>query len=305
MSGTVVAPASEDRPTALVTGHAGFTGRYVADALAQAGYRVVGLQDPGSGAAVDLLDREGLRRVVQATKPQAVVHLAAVAFVAHGDVEGMYRVNVAGTRNLFEALAAQPDTPRAVVVASSANVYGNATAGAIPETAPLAPANDYAVSKLAMEHVARLWQERLPIVVTRPFNYTGVGQGAQFLIPKIVGHFRARRPAIELGNLDVSRDFSDVRIVAQTYRRLVETAPVGQVVNICSGTGHALRDILDMMAAIAGYAIEVRVNPAFVRSNEVAHLVGDRSRLDRLVGPLAAIPLADTLRWMYESAATA
>lgn len=296
-----MAPTSDPRPVALVTGLAGFTGRYVGEALEAAGYRVVGLRDPESGAPVNLLDRDGVRRVVDATAPQAVVHLAAIAFVAHGDVDAMYRVNVVGTRHLLEALAATPRQPRVVVLASSANIYGNATEGALGEDQPPAPANDYAVSKLAMEYMARLWTGRLPLVVTRPFNYTGRGQDLQFLVPKIVDHFRRDARTIELGNIHVSRDFSDVRTVAEVYRRLVETAPVGEVVNICSGTGHALLDVLGMMSRIAGYTIDVQVNPAFVRAGEVARLVGDRTRLDALVGPVKEIPLEQTLRWMYEA----
>lgn len=297
-----MAPVSDDaRQVALVTGHTGFTGRHVCAALAAAGYRVHGLEDAATGAHIDLLDRDAVRRAVAAVAPDAVVHLAAISFVAHDDVDAMYRVNIVGTRNLLEALASQPARPRVVVLASSANIYGNATPGSISEDAPAAPANDYAVSKLAMEHVARLWMDRLPIVVTRPFNYTGRGQAPHFLIPKIVDHFRRRAATIELGNTAVFRDFSDVRTVADIYRRLVEWAPAGETVNICSGTAYALTDVLALMEEIAGYGIDVRVNPAFVRASEVARLSGDRSRLESLLGPVTDIPLADTLRWMYEA----
>jgi len=297
-----VAPASDStRPTALVTGRSGFTGRYVEAALEEAGYRVVGLQDPESVRDVDLLDRDGLRRVVEAAAPDVVVHLAAISFVAHDDAASIYQVNVVGTRNLLEALASASHRPRVVVLASSANIYGNATADPIVEQAPPAPANDYAVSKLAMEHVARLWMDRLPIVVTRPFNYTGVGQHVNFLIPKIVDHFRRRAATIELGNTAVSRDFSDVRTVADAYRRLVERPPLGEVVNICSGEAHSLGDVLQWMQELAGYRIEVRVNPAFVRASEIARLVGSKAKLESVIGPIASIPLPETLRWMYEA----
>lgn len=287
---------------ALVTGRTGFTGRYVGAALEEAGYRVAGLQDPDDAARdVDLLDRDGLRRVVEAAAPDVVVHLAAISFVAHDDAASIYQVNVVGTRNLLEALASASHRPRVVVLASSANIYGNATSDPIVEQAPPAPANDYAVSKLAMEYVARLWMDRLPIVVTRPFNYTGVGQSVNFLIPKIVDHFRRRAATIELGNTAVSRDFSDVRIVADAYRRLVEQPPLGEVVNICSGEAHSLADVLQHMQEIAGYRIDVRVNPAFVRANEIARLVGSKAKLESVIGPVASIPLAETLGWMYEA----
>jgi nucleoside-diphosphate-sugar epimerase len=186
-----------------------------------------------------------------------------------------------------------------VVLAGSANIYGNATVEPVHEDVPPAPANDYAVSKLAMEHLARLWADRLPIAITRPFNYTGVGQDVRFLIPKIVDHFRRGEDKIELGNTRVWRDFGDVRTVARYYRRLVETAPAGATLNLCTGVAHSLAEILDMMAAIAGYEIDVVVNPAFVRDNEVTRLVGSRARLVETLGDEPAIPLEQTLGWMY------
>ena len=295
---------SPEAPRALVTGLGGFTGRYLASELEAAGYRVFGTahgNDPlgRDMFAVDLGNREELRRVVAEVRPDVVAHLAAISFVAHGDAEAIYRTNVVGTRNLLEALAALEEKPQAVLLASSANIYGNAPVAVIDESVPPAPANDYAVSKLAMEYMARLWMDRLPIVITRPFNYTGAGQGAQFLLPKIVGHFQRGERVIELGNIDVERDFSDVRMVAKAYAALLAKAPAGEVFNVCSGTAHSLKDALAMMAEIAGYEIEVRVNPAFVRANEVKRLQGDAGKLQRAVGPLSRIPLRETLRWMY------
>jgi nucleoside-diphosphate-sugar epimerase len=142
--------------------------------------------------------------------------------------------------------------PKRVLIASSANVYGN-VAGILGESQPAAPVNHYAVSKLAMEHMVHTWFDRLPIVITRPFNYTGIGQSQQFLVPKIVDHFVRRAAMIELGNLDVERDFSDVRFVARAYRGLLEYDCAGQTVNICSGRPYTLRWILQMMQTISGY----------------------------------------------------
>jgi nucleoside-diphosphate-sugar epimerase len=297
---------------ALITGLSGFTGRYVAQELHDAGYEVFGTTTPGHAPnagqargrfAVDLNDRAGLAAMVRQVQPDVVVHLAAIAFVGHGDVEQIYRVNVAGTRNLLEALAGLQKKPSAVLLASSANIYGNTDVGVIGEDVPAAPANDYAVSKLSMEYMARLWQDKLPLIVVRPFNYTGVGQHENFLLPKIVSHFRRKAADIELGNLHVWRDFSDVRMVASSYRKLLAAAPAtaGQAFNICSGHAYSLGEALDMMADIAGYKIKVHVNPAFVRANEVVRLVGDNSRLVAATGPLAAVPLAETLRWMYSA----
>ncbi|MGH8152062.1 MAG: NAD-dependent epimerase/dehydratase family protein [Rhodanobacteraceae bacterium] len=293
---------------ALVTGCHGFTGRYLVRELEAAGYTVVGLahaSDPPTPGVLraNLLDRAAVRRAVNQARAEVVVHLAAISFVAHGDADQIYRVNVVGTRNLLEALAESEVTPRSVVLASSANIYGNGAVEPVTEAVPAAPANDYAVSKAAMEYMARLWMDRLPVTLVRPFNYTGVGQSEKFLVPKIVAHFRRGASTIELGNTDVARDFSDVRDVARAYAAIVATAPTGAVVNICSGVAHSLDAVLEMMAKIAGYRIDVQVNPAFVRGNEVRRLTGSNARLREVTGFTPAIPLEDTLRWMYAAPA--
>lgn len=286
----------------LITGFRGFTGRYMAAELASNGYEVFGLgSQPGNEAnyhQVDMLDLEGLRSVISHVKPSFVVHLAGLTFVGNGDANSFYRINLIGTRNLLEAVSISGVSLDAVLLVSSANVYGNASTRAITECTTPVPANDYAVSKLAMEYMASLWHERLPIVIARPFNYTGVGQAENFLLPKIVSHFRRKSATIELGNLDVWRDFSDVRAVVQAYRGLLEVKPVGQIFNVCSGHAHSLREVMGMCQSITGLDMQIEVNPAFVRASEVKTLCGDASRLRSLLCSWQTPPLVDTLRWM-------
>lgn len=291
----------------LITGIHGFTGRHLLKELLDAGHEVCGLAHaPAPEAPVpvhvcDLLDRAALTEMLARERPQAVVHLAAIAFVAHGDARAIYNTNVVGTRSLLDAVHTSGCRPKSVLLASSANIYGNADREVIDESTPAAPANDYAVSKLAMEYMAQLWRDKLPIIIARPFNYTGVGQSAQFLLPKIVNHFRQRAPVLELGNLDVIRDFSDVRMVVNAYRRLLTHDTTGQTFNVCSGVGHALQDVLTMMRELTGHDPEIRVNPAFVRANEVRKLIGNCARLQEAIGPVAPIALRETLRWMLGS----
>lgn len=294
----------------LVTGAAGFTGRYLISLLAAQGHEVHGVVHHAPDEAIadvsaihvgDLADHSAISRIVEEVRPEQVVHLAAIAFVGHGDIEEMYRSNVVGTRQLLDALAGLAPPPRCVLIASSANVYGNAREGVIDETFELAPVNDYGVSKLAAEYVARLYGERLPLVIVRPFNYTGRGQPENFLIPKIVAHARRRAPVIELGNLDVARDFSDVRSVVNDYARLLDArGAIGQTFNICSGRAASLGEILNMVSTIAGHRMEVRVNPDLVRSNEVKTLWGSAAKLESVIGKQVDIPLDATLRWMLE-----
>ena len=242
-----------------------------------------------------------MRTIVAAVRPDYVVHLAAIAFVAHEDVEQLYVTNVVGTRQLFEALAQAEHSPKSVLMASSANVYGNAREGRLDETVKPAPANDYGVSKLAAEQVAALYGSRLPIIVARPFNYTGVGQAPSFLLPKIVAHARDKASVVELGNLDVARDFSDVRTIADAYLRLLnEPAPIGGTFNICSGRAVSLKEVVELVSRLSGHKFEVQVNPAFVRADEVRVLCGSAGKLEGVIGPLKPIPLEDTLRWMLE-----
>lgn len=287
---------------ALVTGINGFTGRYMAAELQANGYEVIGTGSQPSAAPdyhqVDLADGPGLRALLAELQPDVIVHLAAIAFVGHGAADAFYQVNLIGTRNLLEAIAACGKTPECVLIASSANVYGNVSEGMLDEHTPPAPANDYAVSKLAMEYMAKLLCDRLPIVITRPFNYTGVGQAENFLLPKIVSHFQRKAPAIELGNLDVWRDFSDVRAVVRAYRGLIEARAVGQTVNVSSGITHSLREVIAKCSAITGHTLDVQVNPAFVCANEVKTLCGDNARLRALVPGWETPALDETLGWM-------
>ncbi|RQU46461.1 NAD-dependent epimerase/dehydratase family protein [Burkholderia cenocepacia] len=298
---------------AFVTGLTGFTGRYMAERLQAAGYDVWGTVAPGTPRPadpafahctllpVDLLDAEAMRAAAADARPDAVVHLAARAHVAQDEPSQTYAVNIVGTRNLLAALAGLDRRPSAVLLASSANIYGNSTAGVLDETVAPAPANDYAVSKLAMEYAAKLWADRLPIVIARPFNYTGVGQSDAYLLPKLVAHYASNAPRISLGNLDVSRDFSDVRDVTAAYLKLIEASPAGETFNVCSERAYSLKEVLAMLSRIAGYVIDVTIDPRFVRHNEVKSLSGSRDKLRRVVGELPVTPLDETLRWMVDA----
>jgi len=278
----------------LVTGLDGFTGRYVQSELEAHGHTVIGL-------SCDLTDVEAVAANVAKIEPEAVIHLAAVAFVGHGDANAFYNVNLIGTRNLLEAIAQHAPDVKSILLVSSANIYGNRSEGVLSEDSTPDPANDYAVSKYAMEQMARLWLEHLPLFIVRPFNYTGIGQDDKFLIPKIVAHFREKRAVIELGNLEVWREFGDVRAVAGIYRRLLEHRPVGETLNVCSGQTYSLQEVIALCEKITGHSIETQVNPQFVRANEVRVLKGDISRLKEVIGNWQAYSLETTLTWMLSA----
>lgn len=297
-------------PRVLITGVAGFTGRYLAPVLAGAGFEVHGTvhgeAEDVRGVSrlhpLDIGDAGATARLIAEISPRKVVHLAAISFVAHSDVGEMYRSNILGTRNLLEALATARVTPDSVLLASSANVYGNARGGVLDETLRPAPANDYGLTKAAGELLAALYANRLPIIVVRPFNYTGRGQATNFIIPKIVSHVRNGAKEVELGNLEVARDFSDVRDVVDAYARLLEAPQAtGETFNVCSGKATSLLEVLEIVTRIAGRKLEVRVNPAFARRDEVKTLQGSRAKLESVVGRVPTRSLDETVRWMLET----
>lgn len=278
-----------------LTGANGFTGRFVAAALERVGATPVVLD-------AELRDEAALDRVVGALEFDRVIHLAGHAFVDARDWKAFYTVNQLGTFNLLDAVARRRPGARCIL-ASTAQVYGPGAEGLIAENAPTSPFNHYAISKNAMEHGANLWRDRLEIVVTRPFNYTGIGQHTQYLIPKIVDHFRRRADVIELGNTWVKRDFGDVRDVADAYAGLALADDAPALVNIASGAVSSIHDILERLTALSSHRIAVQVNSAFVRKDDVQVLGGDAMRLREALPGWSPRGIGNTLEWMYKAGA--
>lgn len=289
----------------LITGINGFTGVYLEELLLKAGYDVYGIVYPVSRnkkhLSCNIADRDDVAAALNTIKPDYIIHLAGISFVQHSDERQIYDINLFGTLNILKALKDIGLEPKKILLASSANVYGNPATDIIDETVYPDPVNHYAISKLAMEFKARTYFDRLNILITRPFNYTGVGQAAHFLIPKIVKHFKERKEEIELGNIDVVRDFSDVRFVAGVYKKLMECNTSSEIVNICSGKGVSLKEILRQMSAIARHELSTKVNSDFVRKNEVETLIGSDKKLVSLIGELEPYPFEETLQWMFDA----
>ncbi|MDR9499962.1 MAG: GDP-mannose 4,6-dehydratase [Hydrogenovibrio sp.] len=271
----------------LITGIDGFTGQYLSEALRKDGYEVYGTslrcEDVPYVYRCNLLDSARIQEVVDRVLPDYVIHLAGISFVGHGVKSDFYNVNCLGTENLLESLTGMADRLEKVILASSATVYGRVSGQAVlDESLCPMPENHYGISKLAMERIAGTFSDVLPIVVARPFNYIGHGQPDCFVVPKIVHHFKERCQKIELGNINVEREFNSIYWVCDVYKQLMRSELTG-VVNVCSGVGVSLKRLIEMMEAIAGYAIEVNVNPDFVRKNDPEKLVGSSNKLSRYV----------------------
>lgn len=281
-------------PKLLLTGAAGFTGLHIAEAARQAGYEVHPL-------AADLTDAMSVAAETAAASPDYVIHLAAISAITHADEEAFYRVNLFGTQNLLKSLAVLHKAPKNVLLVSSSNVYGNVRISPIDEFTCPVPVNHYSISKMAMENLAGMFADRLAVVIVRPFNYTGVGHDMRFVIPKLVDHFNRHEAVVELGNLEVEREFNDVRTVCEAYLRLLQRGKPGQTYNVCSGRPVSLRAAIDSLKHITGHNIQIKVNPDFVRSNEVHRLCGNPAKLESCIGPLQHPTLEETLRWMLSA----
>jgi nucleoside-diphosphate-sugar epimerase len=275
----------------LLTGADGFTGKHIEFAAVASGYEVLPL-------IADLTDFELLEKEIRASKPTHVIHLAAISDVNDSHQENYYRVNLFGTLNLLKSLEGLEKIPEKVILASSANVYGANSGQLIKETQEPKPVNQYAMSKLAMEYMSILHADRLPILFTRPFNYTGVGHDNRFVIPKIVEHFAQGKHQIELGNLEVEREYNDVRNVAQIYLKLLQKGCKGEIYNIASGRTYSLEVVIDILRNITGQSPNVSVNPVFVRKNDIQVLSGHPEKLERCIGQVNWHVLQDTLVWM-------
>lgn len=292
----------------FVTGAIGFVGGWLQAELREAGHAVVPAPGPEE---LDITDRAGLVRWFDAGQPpDAVVHLAGMAFPpdARAEPAEAFRVNVAGTAALFEALRALGLTPP-VLVTGSSEVYGAPRPEDLPlsEVSPVAPRQPYAVSKLAQEAVAVEAGMRygFPVVVTRSFNHTGPGQRPVFVVPalalRVLAVGRREADAVTAGNVDVRRDFSDVRDVVRAYRLLLErAASVGtgmtpEVVNVGSGVAVSIRELIERLCAIAGVDPTLRIDRALVRADDPREIRADVSRLQALVAWRREFSLHTTL----------
>ena len=280
---------------ALVTGAEGVVGRWLVSHLRASDDRVT----PLDHASLDVTDSAAVAERVSAERPEAIYHLAAITSeqTIRRDPLGAYRVNVLGTVNLLEAV--RRHAPQcAVLVPGSAQVYGAPAPDDLPltEDRPLHPCHHYAASKAAQEACAQAYAaaHRIRALITRSFNHTGPGQSPDFLVPSLAVQI-LRGGRVEVGNLDVARDFTDVRDIVRAYRLLVLRGEPGLPYNVCSGRAVTIRWILELLADQAGVRVEPVVEAARVRPEEPLELRGSHARLTSATGWEPEIPLARTL----------
>ena len=303
---------------ALVTGAGGFVGPWLVPLLQAAGHRVVGVQKPGLAVPdlgiewleVELTDPRETRGAIARVRPACVVHLAALSSPSEAREQPLeaLRANYLAVDSLLEALAA--DAPQArLLYVGTGEIYGLRSRGAHPvdEGVRPAPPGTYSATKAAAEQRARLAAARgLDVVCVRPFNHTGPGRQPGFAEAAFARQIALIErgeldPPLRVGNLESVRDFSDVRDVVRAYLLLLERGECGTVYNVCSGQGHSMREVLDVLLSWSSAHPEVEVDPTLFRASaaDACALVGDPGRL-RALGWRAAHSFEETLRDVLE-----
>ncbi|MBV8689997.1 MAG: GDP-mannose 4,6-dehydratase, partial [Candidatus Eremiobacteraeota bacterium] len=285
-------------------------GKYLVRYLREQGHDVVttGREGDGCDLTLDLNDSHSIGSALETARPEFVFHLAAQTFLpeaAHRPIE-TYETNILGTARLLAALA--PTTR--LFFTSSAQVYGSASQDgrALTEAMPLNPVEPYAASKAAAEHICMAAQHSYgqECVIARAFNHIGPGQDARFAISSFALQLAriaqgAQPPRIDVGNLDVERDFLDVRDVVRAYALLAQRGVPGEAYNVCGGVPRKIKELLRMLIVRAGVAVEVRADPKRVRSADIACFYGDNAKL-RALGWTPQVPLEQSVRDIYDAA---
>lgn len=299
----------------LVIGADGFVGAHLVAHLRHAGDTVVeGIGPHGEDAAdrhpVDVRDAARVAALVDRAHPDAIYHLAAVAYGpdASAELATAVATTVGGTANVLEA-ARNLDPLPTVLVPGSSEVYGAPGEDRITEAFPLRPVSLYGATKVAQESIALAFGRvhAMPVVVTRSFNHIGAGQRDSFAVASFAKQLRLielgrASPILRVGNQAPVRDFSDVRDVVRAYRLLVAGRHAGEAVNVASGEGISIGKLVTRLIAISGLDVRIEVDPQRVRAGDPLRIVGDFSRLRRLTGWTPTFALDETLRAVWADA---
>lgn len=285
----------------LVTGAGGFVGSYLVQELKRQGNRVVAL----SHRDLDVTHTAEVEKIIQEHRPIEIFHLAAQSSASRSWTEPAltYEVNVVGTHNLLEAVRRHASSAR-VLVTSTSDVYGatGAFESGIEEEELPRPMSPYAASKLGQEAVALMFHEAFSIhtIITRSFMHIGPGQPASFATADwarqiALAEQGLAEPLLHVGDIEVVREFTDVRDIVRAYIQLMRNARAACIYNVASGRGYPLKEALGMLRELSQVEMEVRTDPARIRAADPRSLVGDASRLKELTDWTPKYPLQQSI----------
>nr|MBN2276646.1 GDP-mannose 4,6-dehydratase [candidate division Zixibacteria bacterium] len=293
---------------ALITGIAGFAGSYLAGHLLDNGYDVYGILAPGEKKdnirpfeerlhleRFDILKPTRLAKMIKATTPDYIFHLAAFSSVGRSfeNERLSYNINFFGTLNVFEAAVSLKSSLKKLVFISSADIYGTFTpkGKTLTEKQPYNPLSPYGISKVAGELLARHYHRNkaIPIVIIRSFNHTGPGQTDTFVVPSFCRQIalieRGRVKSImRVGDLSASRDLSDVRDIVAGYRLAAIKGKPGETYQLCSGNSVSIKSVLDKLLKLSTADIKVQIDKSRFRKSDIPILKGDCSKSKRQLG---------------------
>ena len=295
----------------LVTGIEGFVGGHLARHLTASGQTVFGLHWadapadlPGELHKGDVCDFDGTRSLLEKTRPDGIIHLAGLSSVALSESRQMttYEVNAFGTLKLLEAVR-QLQLKCRITLISSADVYGRSNVGKpLNEDLPSLPLSPYALSKHMTGEAGRFYHRAfgLDVVILQPFSHTGPGQATTFVFPKVANAIAQvergkREPTIEMGDLQVRRDYTDVRDVVRAYLLAMERCASGETYNVTSGKPVEIKEGVDYLCGLARVPVQVKSLAAKFRPHDIPLLTGDPSKFAAATGWEPEIPFTQTL----------
>lgn len=284
----------------LLIGGTGFAGSHMSELLSS-DYKVI-----ATGHTVDIRDTSKILDLVRRTAPDFVMNFASITTVKESfdDPVRTYQIGFLGTLNFLQCLKNIGFRGRMLNISSS-EVYGFPGSNEFPlrETAAPRPMSPYGVSKVAAEALCYQWSqtEKFEIVTARPFTHIGPRQSERFAISSFAKQIaqislKEKEPLIEVGDLDTSRDITDVRDVVRAYRLLLEKGRNGEAYNICSGREVSLRSLLDEMVQLAGIAVTINQNERLLRQSEQRRTLGSFEKIREEFGWMPTRPLTHTLQ---------
>lgn len=300
----------------LIFGVNGFVGSYLTREFVEHGYEVYG-SDRAAECAVeglsafrcaDITDYEALEAIIRDFKPGIIINLAAISSVGLSwkIPQTTMEVNVIGTINILQVTSMLEDAPKVLLIGSSEEYAPSERP--LNEDALLNAMSPYGISKVTQERFADLYAERfgIPIYKVRAFNHTGVGQASTFVLPswceQVAAISASGKPGIiKVGNVEVVRDFSDVRDIVRAYRMIVESDKSGEVFNVGSGIGHPLSELLAEIVSFSDQAIDVEVNEALLRPSDNPVIVCDNAKIERELGWKPRHSIEESLRDVFNS----